>query len=526
MRKRRRPTNGSPTQKGSFKNFHPKVLMGVCMSNEAKMIHVEENFAKPRVEPRPPMAVEHKTYDYKQIEDEQDDEQFAIISCPHAIGYHSDRLIVVDLEPKSSTYCQVVNELRLPANGDEPGRINWAKSADHLHDMQKINRRYMIVPCMNSSKIYVVEAHGGTLKLEKEISADTLLRKDVSCPYAVRSLPLKGAPIHISTLGDKEGHGKGDFVLLDRHTWEVRKKNDSEFSSFGGDFALQPRHNLLISCEWGHPRLFRNGFTNSDLENVSESLGNQLHVWQISPPKLKQTIELHPFDGCLTSTVRFLHNADCNHAFACSAIGSSLFHIHMDSLTQEWTADKVAQIPSLRVEHWQCEEIPAILTDMVISMDDQFLFLAGYLHGIIWKFDIQDPFRVSLQCKISLGGVMTCNPEVSLKTSCALEDMWWLPPTKIAQMRGVDFRGGPASMQLSKDGKRLYVCNSFYKAWDAQFYPELISEGGQMIKIDVLQDQLVLDENFLIEIKDDKEGPFVVRDIRFFGGDCTSDNFL
>ena len=40
---------------------------------------------------------------------------------------------------------------------------------------------------------------------------------------------------------------------------------------------------------------------------------------------------------------------------------------------------------------------------------------------------------------------------------------------------GISFRGGPATMQLSLDGKRLYVSNSIYRPWDTQFYPEIIS---------------------------------------------------
>lgn len=29
-------------------------------------------------------------------------------------------------------------------------------------------------------------------------------------------------------------------------------------------------------------------------------------------------------------------------------------------------------------------------------------------------------------------------------------------------------------MQLSVDGKRLYVTNSLYSTWDKQFYPNLV----------------------------------------------------
>ena len=37
-------------------------------------------------------------------------------------------------------------------------------------------------------------------------------------------------------------------------------------------------------------------------------------------------------------------------------------------------------------------------------------------------------------------------------------------------------------IQLSLDGKRLYVTNSLFSSWDNQFYPELIEKGAHMLK--------------------------------------------
>ncbi|VDK58938.1 unnamed protein product [Cylicostephanus goldi] len=120
-----------------------------------------------------------------------------------------------------------------------------------------------------------------------------------------------------------------------------------------------------------------------------------LHVWQISPGILKESIDLGAYDGCLTTTVRFLHNPECNHAFACSAVGSSVFHLHMNSVNDKWSADKVFHVEPIQVENWLSPEMPALLTDLVISMNDKFAYVAGWLHGCIWQLDIADPFRVS-----------------------------------------------------------------------------------------------------------------------------------
>lgn len=40
-------------------------------------------------------------------------------------------------------------------------------------------------------------------------------------------------------------------------------------------------------------------------------------------------------------------------------------------------------------------------------------------------------------------------------------------------------------LQLSLDGKRLYVTNSLYSAWDQQFYPDLVKQGSHLLRVEV-----------------------------------------
>jgi len=41
-------------------------------------------------------------------------------------------------------------------------------------------------------------------------------------------------------------------------------------------------------------------------------------------------------------------------------------------------------------------------------------------------------------------------------------------------VRGNAVHGGSQMLQLSLDGKRLYITTSLYSVWDKQFYPDLI----------------------------------------------------
>lgn len=54
----------------------------------------------------------------------------------------------------------------------------------------------------------------------------------------------------------------GGFVLLDGETFEVvgNWEHPGEAAPFGYDFWYQPRHNVMISTEWGAPKALANGF--------------------------------------------------------------------------------------------------------------------------------------------------------------------------------------------------------------------------------------------------------------------------
>ncbi|VDM38353.1 unnamed protein product [Toxocara canis] len=468
-----------------------------------------------------------------------DRERTAIVCCPNVNSERPDKIVVIDVDPERQTYGQVLSFAELPTTGDELSHIGWSRTAAVKEDMKSIHRNYLIAPCVNSSRIYVFLYDNERISVHKCIDEDILLRKDLSSPYGVHSLPGRGTSLFVSTLGDRHGHAKGalvlherDFVVLDRKTFDVRERleSDDEFAEFGGDFAAQPRFGYMISTEWGHPRLFKHGFIFGDIG--SGAYGNKLNVWRIEPRSLKQVVQLDPFDGCMTIAVRFLHNKELNHGFACSAYGSTIFHIHVNSMNGKVCADIAAQMSSVEVEGWMAHRMPAMTADLVISLDDRFMYASAWFHGYVAQYDITDPFRVTLCSKNFL-------PEQRL-------------------INGKTVRGGPSSLQLSLDGKRLYVTTSFYRMWDAQFFPDLLRqviysfdfccasgsygdwklcdssyvitfEGATMFMIDINSREIggmALNRNFIVDFGTIDGGPYLAHSIRLQGGDCTSESFV
>ena len=74
-------------------------------------------------------------------------------------------------------------------------------------------------------------------------------------------------------------------------------------------------------------------------------------------------------------------------------------------------------------------------------------------------------------------------------------------------------------VELSRDGRRVYLTNSLYASWDAQFYPDGIR--GWAAKFDVSPEGgLQLDPAFFPEF--DGLRP---HQVRLQGGDASSDSY-
>jgi selenium-binding protein 1 len=80
-------------------------------------------------------------------------------------------------------------------------------------------------------------------------------------------------------------------------------------------------------------------------------------------------------------------------------------------------------------------------------------------------------------------------------------------------------------LQLSLDGKRLYVTDSLFSNWDNQFYPNLGKQGSLLLQLDADTDKggLKLNERFLVDFGKEPNGPARAHEVRFPTGDSTSD---
>lgn len=103
--------------------------------------------------------------------------------------------------------------------------------------------------------------------------------------------------------------------------------------------------------------------------------------------------------------VRFKHNPEDKNAFIGTALGSSLFHVYKtDSDDIEMKTRLALSVPPKMVKNWALPIMPGLITDIIISMDDNFIFFSNWLHGDIRMYSIQDPFDVKLVGQVFIGG--------------------------------------------------------------------------------------------------------------------------
>jgi hypothetical protein len=48
-----------------------------------------------------------------------------------------------------------------------------------------------------------------------------------------------------------------------------------------------------------------------------------------------------------------------------------------------------------QVEGWMLAEMPGVITDIILSMDDKYLYFSNWVHGDIRQYDITDKRYVS-----------------------------------------------------------------------------------------------------------------------------------
>src|SRR5690606_16761567 len=92
------------------------------------------------------------------------------------------------------------------------------------------------------------------------------------------------------------------------------------------------------------------------------------------------------------------------HGYVGAALSSTMWHWSRAEST--WQVEKVIAVEPVEVEGWPFP-VPGLITDLLLSMDDRYLYFSNWLHGDIRQYDISDPAHPKLSGQVWVGGVLS-----------------------------------------------------------------------------------------------------------------------
>ncbi|NWT12436.1 SBP1 oxidase, partial [Vireo altiloquus] len=321
------------------------------------------------------------------------------------------------------------------------------------------------------------------------------LSRQAQAAFPHTSHCLGSGEILISCLGDPAGNGKGAGNPQEPPWVGISKIPKT---SLGWDLQT-PQTSLEFPDFW------------------AGLYGQHINVWDWSSHCLRQQLDLGR--GSVPLEIRFLHHPQACQGFVGCALSGAVQRFYKCQ-DESWAVQKVIEVPNKKVQGWLLPEMPGLITDILISLDDRFLYFSNWLHGDVRQYDISDPTRPKLVGQVFLGGSICKGGAVTV-----LEDQELQEQPEPCVVQGKKVPGGPQMLQLSLDGRRLYVSTSLFSAWDRQFYPDLVREGSVLLQLDVDTERggLRVNPKFLVDFGKEPGGPCLAHEMRYPGGDCTSD---
>ncbi len=446
-------------------------------------------------------------------------EQLAYLVAFDRSGELPDALSVIDVDESSEQFGRIVSWTELPTCGDELHHFGWNACSSALmhagHDMRTegLQRRYLLLPGIRSSRITIYDTHPDprSPRWHKTIEAEELAAKaGYSRPHTLHCGP---DGVFLTCLGGADGaEGPGGIALLDHNSFDVLRAWETnrgpQFLAYDAWWHLN--QNTLITSEWGTPSMIEGGVVPELL--LSQEYGHALHFWDLAAGRHQQTVDLGA-EHQMVLELRPSHDPDATWGFvgvvvSTANLSASVWRWYRDG--SDWKVHKVITIPAEPADPANLPPalvpfgaVPPLVTDIDLSVDDRMLYVSCWGTGELKQYDVSDPATPVEVSSVHLGGIVRRAAHPAS------------PSERLA--------GGPQMIEVSRDGRRVYVTNSLYGAWDDQFYPDGLGSWLAKIDTDPAAGGLHIDERFFPH-GDDFRGRRV-HQVRLQGGDASSDSY-
>jgi selenium-binding protein 1 len=245
---------------------------------------------------------------------------------------------------------------------------------------------------------------------------------------------------------------------------------------------------------------------------LSGRYGHRIHFWDLADGRNLKTVDLGA-EHQMVLELRPAHDPEATWGFvgvviSTADLSASIWRWHRDG--GEWTADKVITIPAEPADPADLppalqpfSAVPPLVTDIDLSVDDRMLYVSCWGTGELKQYDVSDPAHPREVGALHLGGIVRRTPHPAAP--------------------GEPLAGGPQMVEVSRDGRRIYVTNSLYGAWDDQFFPSGVGSWMAKVDTDPGSGGLSVDGRFFPH--GDEWRGLRPHQARLQGGDASSDSY-
>jgi selenium-binding protein 1 len=327
------------------------------------------------------------------------------------LGDGSDKLVTIDVDPKSKSYGKVVHSVSVNARGE----------AHHMGFTD--DRRYLWAGGLSNNQIYVfdVGTDPARPKLTRTIG-DLAAKSGYVGPHTFYAMPGRMLIGALSNGADKGGatgmavyNNKGEFVAsYDMPKGEV---GGVKGDGYGYDLAINPAKNALLTSSFTGIDNYRRDL--GDLIKDGEAMkrfGNTMVLWDL---KAMQPKQIFGVPGAPLE-IRWSLKPGDNWAITAAALTSKLWLVKQDA-GGKWKAKEVGTIGDPA-------KIP-LPVDISITADGKGLWVNTFMDGMTRYFDLSNPEQ---------------------------------PKQSYARQTGRQVN----MISQSWDGKRVYITSSLLERWD------------------------------------------------------------
>jgi selenium-binding protein 1 len=299
-------------------------------------------------------------------------EKYLYVFCVDAAAKSNDFLTVVDVEPESAKYGQIIHQLDLGSSGNETHHFGFTDDRTHIWGCS-----------LFSSKIFIIDVASDPAKPKViKVIDDLTAKAGLTGPHSPYALPGR---MLISCLSGKDGGLPAGLAEFTNDGRFIRRIDLPKEAPYGYDVAIKPELNRMVTSSFTVLNNYKKPLAQMDLKNF----GNQLTFWDFRERKPIQTVAA----GLAPLETRWSLKEKANHGFTNCALDNSIWL--WEGLGE---GDKDGKYKTRKL----CTT-GAFPADLRQSPDDRFLYVSCFGSNEIQQWDVSNLKEPKLTSTVSPG---------------------------------------------------------------------------------------------------------------------------